>query len=127
MPGQDRHRIRELVRAALKPIEVSGKMGESVLKRTVADVLRGAGFTPDVEDKAQLLREGMPVWRTKDSGLIEETRGRRRIDIAVYHGDELAGLIETESDLDDLRENGVSTRSGHYDVFSIAQSREGSH
>lgn len=36
-------------------------------------------------------------------------------------------LIEVESDLDDLQESGVSGRSGHYDVSSIAVSTQGQH
>ena len=34
-------------------------------------------------------------------------------------------LIETESDLNDLREQGVSGRSGHYDVLSVARRDDG--
>jgi hypothetical protein len=48
------------------------------------------------------------------------------IDLVVYSpsGIPLA-LIETESDLDDLRLEGTSKRRGHYDVHSIASSEVG--
>lgn len=122
-----RDQIRRAICDALRPLDVTGKIGESKLKGAVADSLRSAGFRADLEDQAQFLRSGMPVWRSKDTGLVEETRARRRIDIVVYRGDDLVGLIETESDLDDLREEGISSRSGHYDVFSIARSGSGEH
>ena len=65
----------------------------------------------------------MPVWRSKDNNcLVEPTRGRRRIDIVVYSDDKPIGLVEIESDLDDLKAAGVSKRRGHYDVFSISRS-----
>ena len=43
----------------------------------------------------------------------------------VRRNEEVVALIETESDLNDLREQGVSGRSGHYDVFSIAGRSDG--
>ena len=40
----------------------------------------------------------------------------------VYSDDKPIGLVEIESDLDDLKAAGVSKRRGHYDVFSISRS-----
>jgi hypothetical protein len=69
----------------------------------------------------------MPVWRDKLGEEIAPTMGRRKIDIVVYDGALPVALIEIESDLDDLRDSGISTRNGHYDVFSIAKSASGAY
>lgn len=67
----------------------------------------------------------LPAWRDKQSFDVVATPGRRRIDLVVRRNAELVALVETESDLNDLREHGVSGRSGHYDVFSIAGRSDG--
>jgi hypothetical protein len=110
------------------PLRTSGKKcGKRILQPKIAEALRHEGFGVDEEDTRQILRFGMPVWRDKKSGEIvaTKTRGRRKIDIVVYDGSRPVAFIETESDLNDLRENGVSNRNGHYDVDSIARSAEG--
>ena len=45
----------------------------------------------------------------------------------VYKNRDLVALIETESDLNDLRVDGVTKRNGHYDVASIAKTKDGTH
>lgn len=67
----------------------------------------------------------MAVWRSRDNDSVEATPGRRRIDLVVYDDARPVALVETESDLNDLRIGGTSRRSGHYDVFSIARSAHG--
>ena len=69
----------------------------------------------------------MPVWRSKDDNAVVATIGRRRIDIVVYKDGNLVALIETESDLNDLRIDGVSKRVNHYDVASIAKTQDGTY
>jgi Holliday junction resolvase len=115
-----------IVRAFAAGIQVRGKIGKSMLQPALACELRSGGFNVDEEDSAGLLRAGMPVWRSKDDGRVVPTMGRRRLDLVVYRGSHVAALIETESDLNDLRESGVSSRSGHYDVASIARRADGS-
>jgi len=97
------------------------------LQPTLAIALREAGFTADEEDQRQMLAPGMPVWRSKDDSTIEPTAGRRRVDIVVYRDSTPIALVETESDLNDLRSTGVTHRNGHYDVWSIARSAAGTH
>ncbi len=117
--------IRSVIEETLSPIVAGEKIGEKILKGSVADALTDAGFDTDQEDSSGFLQSGMPVWRTKETHLIEETKHRRLIDIVVYRDAQLAALIETESDLRDLREEGITRRSGHYDVYSIAGSGQG--
>ena len=104
-----------------------GKTGKRLLQPTLAAALREAGFVADEEDRGEILKSGMPVWRSKDDQTIEPTIARRLVDIVVYRDKELVGLIETESDLNDLRLSGVTRRDGHYDVWSIARSASGSY
>jgi hypothetical protein len=107
--------------------KVSGKTGKRQLQPTLAVALREAGFTADEEDQRQFLKSGMPVWRSKDNQTIEPTTGRRRVDIVVYRESTPIALIETESDLNDLRRTGVSKRNTHYDVWSIARTADGAY
>ena len=104
-----------------------GKTGKRQLQPTLAVALREAGFVADQDDPGQILRSGMPAWRSKDDGNIEPTIARRLVDIVLYQDQRLVGMIETESDLNDLRESGVTRRNGHFDVWSIARSATGSH
>ena len=86
------------------------------------------GYEIDLEDSKQLLPSNVPVWRSKDGECeVIETKGRRRIDIVVYKDDDLVALIEVESDLNDLRDVGVTKRNGHYDVASISKNGVGKH
>lgn len=107
--------------------KVSGKTGKRQLQPTLAVALRDAGFSADEEDQRQFLKSGMPVWRSKDNQTIEPTTGRRRVDIVVYRNSSPIALIETESDLNDLRTLGVTRRNGHYDVWSIARTATGAY
>jgi hypothetical protein len=88
--------------------QVSGKSGKRQLQPSLAVALREAGFAANEEDEGGLLRAGMPVWRSKDDQAIEPTTGRRRVDIIVYGDSTPVALIETESDLNDLRPTGVT-------------------
>src|ERR1051326_2378707 len=65
--------------------------------------------------------------RDKNNEQIEARRGRRKIDISAYWDTKPIAFIETESDLDDLRDVEVTRRNGHYDVFSIAKSASGAY
>jgi len=58
---------------------------------------------------------------------VVPTKRRRRIDVVVYKSSDLVALIETESDLNDLRIDGITKRNGHYDVASIAKSKDGTY
>ena len=117
--------IKDVIQSAIRPLRIVGKEGRSKLQPTIAAALVEAGFEADKEDRKEFLASRMPVWRCKDNLAIKKTSKRRLIDIVVYKGQEVVGVIETEADLDDLREDGVSTRNGHYDVFSIARSSTG--
>ncbi|MEQ1801796.1 MAG: hypothetical protein ABL989_07740 [Gammaproteobacteria bacterium] len=117
--------VLTIVKAFAAGVQAQAKVGKAMLQPALARELRSAGFKADEEDSAGLLRTGMPVWRSKDHGQVVPTMGRRRLDIVVYRGSHVAALIETESDLNDLRESGVSSRSGHYDVASIARRADG--
>jgi hypothetical protein len=119
--------VTNAIEGCVAGLSVSGKMGKSILQPAIAAALRTAGFTADEEDTRQLLRSGMPVWRSKDNGTVVPTKGRRRVDIVVYKSSQLVAMIETESDLGDLRLSGVTKRNGHYDVASIAKSADGTH
>jgi hypothetical protein len=119
--------VAHVIDDAIARLTISGKMGQSVLQPAIAAALRAAEFRADQEDTDQLLQKGMPVWRSKDDLKIVPTKRRRRVDIVVYKNDRLVAMIETESDLDDLRLSGVSSRNGHYDVYSIARNHAGKH
>ena len=96
------------------------------LQDAIADKLNALPeFSAQKEDAVQFLRARMPVWRRKEDNIIEQTVKRRKIDIVIYAETLPIALVEIESDLDDLQMSGVSTRNGHYDVFSIAQSTSG--
>ncbi len=114
-----------IIVSSLAPLRIDGKRGKGVLQPHIADALRNAGFTVDTEDSQHLLQAKMPVWRSKDTGEVVPTKGRRAIDIVAYDSSKQIALIETESDLNDLRLNGVTRRNGHYDVFSISRSAGG--
>lgn len=117
--------INSLIRHAVRDVPVNGKIGQKVLQPLIAEALMGQGFNVDVEDKLGFMPSGLAAWRDKEDFQIVPTPGRRRIDIVVRNANEIVALIETESDLDDLREVGVSRRSGHYDVASIAKNTAG--
>jgi hypothetical protein len=113
--------IRELIVEALSTVEVAGKLGKAVLQPLIGRRVEEAGYLVDLEDRRGFLPANLPVWRDRTAGTIEQTTRRRLIDLVIYSpiGAPVA-LIETESDLDDLRLNGTSSRRGHYDVHSIA-------
>jgi len=119
--------VSSAIASCVASLSVSGKMGKAVLQPAISAALRSAGFVADEEDTEQLLQPGMPVWRSKDDGKVVPTKGRRRVDIVVYKYGELAAMIETESDLGDLKLSGVTRRNGHYDVLSIAKNADGAH
>ncbi len=123
----DRDTLLTLIGSAVAEIPISGKCGRDILQGAIARHLEGSGLTADTEDTRQLLRAQMPVWRSRDSGAVEPTSARRKIDIVVYSGAIVVGLIETESDLNDLRAVGTTRRNGHYDVFSVARAANGAH
>lgn len=102
-----------------------GKIGQRVLQPLIAQVLTSAGYDVDVEDTRGLFPFGLPAWRDKQSNEVVVTTGRRRIDLVVRKQGNVVALIEAESDLNDLREHGVSGRSGHYDVLSVARGADG--
>lgn len=112
--------------SSISGLNLVGKTGKSILQPAIADALQSAGFEVDKEDCGQFLKSRMPVWRSKDTGQIVPTFGRRKIDVVVYQEGKPVALIETESDLNDLRSEGVTSRRGHYDVFSIGRSSVGS-
>jgi hypothetical protein len=118
-------RLTKIIAQATSSLGIEGKCGQKILQPTIASALRAEGYIADKEDKNALLPARLPVWRSKNTGLIEETRGRRLIDIVVYQEGRLVALIETESDLNDLLRTGISKRSGHYDVNSIARDKAG--
>lgn len=101
------------------------KLGKSLIQPHVGNILRDSGFEVDFEDGACFFPPQIPAWRDKKTEKIVETRGRRKIDLVVRSSDTVIALVEIESDLNDLRESGVSSRSRHYDVFSIARDAEG--
>ena len=73
--------IDAAIRSALRGISVSGKAGEKVLKGATERAIVAAGLGVDVEDTRQFLRAGLPVWRSRDSGEVQPTELRRRIDL----------------------------------------------
>ena len=117
--------IESIVRECTQSLSIHGKCGESVLKPTIKSFLSRSGFEVDAEDTRMFLPAGAPVWRDKESLEVVPTPGRRRVDLVVRREGQVVSLIETESDLNDLREHGVSSRSGHYDVYSIARNGAG--
>jgi len=121
----DSDRISQTIESWISNFRVSGKMGRKFLQPSLANALVEIGYRAELEDSSELLKKQMPVWRSKDTKSVEPTLGRRRIDIIVYEGDRPAALIEIESDLNDLRQSGVTRRNGHYDVWSIARSSHG--
>lgn len=121
-----RGQLLSIVKTSVRNVPIKGKCGQNRLHELVATALRQNGFVADKEDSREFLRKALPVWRSKDDCKVEPTRRRRHIDIVVYSDDNPVGLIEIESDLDDLKEAGVTKRRGHYDVFSISRSGSGS-
>lgn len=117
--------IEDIICEGTMDLGVHGKIGQRLLQPRIAQLLTCKGFDVDVEDTRGFMPAGLPAWRDKSSGQVVDTPGRRRIDLVVRHGGEVVALVEIESDLNDLRELGVSRRSGHYDVFSIARSARG--
>jgi hypothetical protein len=122
----ERPPIGALVKSAVSLTPVRGKQGRDLLQGLVANHISQAGLVADLEDQGQFLQSGMPVWRSKDTGQVELTPGRRLTDIVVYDQRKPIALIEIESDLNDLRRTGVTNRNGHYDVHSIARDANGS-
>jgi len=116
--------LEDIIRSAVRGYPVGPKSGNH-LHRHLHGRIMAAGLDPDFEDSRGFLRPGEAVWRDKHSGKVVETAGRRRIDLVVRDGSRVIALIEVESDLNDLRETGVSNRSGHHDVFSIARNADG--
>ena len=109
----------------LDGLSVIGKLGAKVIQPRLAEGLKKLGYEVDVEDAKGLLRERIPVWRSKDGTCqVVETARRRRVDIVVYKNERLVALIEVESDLNDLRAVGVTKRNGHYDVASISKNSD---
>ena len=120
-------KIHAAIRSATQAAKIEGKCGRKLLQPLIAQELKRIGLEADMEDTRGLLPAGFPVWRDKTTGQIEVPRERRKIDIVVYQGPDLIAFVETESDLNDLRESEVTRRNGHYDVFSIARSAAGTH
>ena len=117
--------ILQLIRSGTASMPISGKVGQRLLQPKIAQVLSASGYDVDVEDTRGFFPPGLPAWRDKQTFEVVPTSGRRRIDLVVRKNEEVVALIEAESDLNDLREHGVSGRSGHYDVFSIASQADG--
>lgn len=117
--------VWQLIKAGTVNISATGKIGQRILQPAIAQILTAAGYDVDLEDARGFFPAGLPAWRQKPGGEIAVTTGRRRIDLIVHKQGDVVALIETESDLNDLREQGVSARSGHYDVFSVARSGDG--
>jgi len=122
---RERAKIQQCMLSILAPLSIEGKTGKKLLQPMIAEGLERAGYVVDVEDTLGYLPPSLPVWRRKDTGEIEPTAGRRRIDIVVYKNASPIALVETESDLNALRESGYSKGSGQYDVFSISRSGSG--
>jgi len=120
--------ILATVGAAIQSLKIVGKTGKSLLQPSIARELQARNLVADQEDTRGFMAPGMCAWRSKDTGLPEPTTSRRRIDIVVYSGSDPVALIETESDLDDLRPPGtINRRDGHYDVHSLASTRSATH
>jgi hypothetical protein len=123
--NDDANAILQLIRRGTASVPIRGKVGKRLLQPKIAQVLTAAGYDVDVEDTRGFFPPSLPAWRDKQSFEVVVTTGRRRIDLVVRRNEKVVALIETESDLNDLREHGVSGRSGHYDVFSIAGRADG--
>jgi hypothetical protein len=116
--------VDAIIRTAIEGFPVVSKSGNALhLHLRVA--LAASGLDVDFEDSQGFLRAGESVWRDKHSGRVAATHGRRRIDLVLRDGGRVIALVETESDLNDLRESGASNRSGNYDVYSIARNAAG--
>jgi hypothetical protein len=118
---------RDQIRAVIDGVPRPGmrKCGNLLHDAIVVALRTLTTFRIVKEDEAQFLQAQMPVWRGKLSNEVEPTHRQRRIDIVVYDDDIPIALIEVESDLDDLKVSGVSSRNGHYDIFSVAKSADG--
>jgi hypothetical protein len=131
--GRDKRRamkseeIRKAIQSALSRISIIGKCGSNILQPAIAGAIRHAGFEADEEDDGFFLSPRMSVWRSKDTNDTEITGTRRQIEIVVHWKGRPVALIETESDLNDLKRNGVTLRNGHYDVLSIARNADGAY
>jgi len=113
------------VKECVGALKVSGKCGKSILQPTIQNHLTRLGFEVDDEDRGRFLGARLPGWRSKDTRDVVVPVRRLKIDLVVRQNGKVIGLIETESDLDDLKPAGVSGRSGHYDVYSIARNTKG--
>jgi len=118
--------IYQIARTTVSDVFIRDKIGRGVLQPKICEALRRAGYVVAPEDSDHFLKRGMPVWRNKKDQQIEVTKGRRAIDLVVYLNEEVVALIETESDLDNLREHGFSGKGDGYDVYSIARNEDGS-
>ena len=101
------------------------KMGREFLQPYLVRVLNEVGLEADAEDSLGFLQRGLHVWRNKATREIEPTTSRRLIDVVVRSRGNVVALMETESDLNHLRETGVSKRGEGYDVYSIAMQSNG--
>lgn len=117
--------IVSLIQEGVSNIPIVGKVGQRLLLPRIAQVLTAAGYDVDTEDKLGFFPPAHSAWRDKSTGSVVATSGRRRIDLVVRNAGSLVALVEVESDLNDLRDDGVSGRSGHYDVFSVARRADG--
>ena len=98
------------------------KSSERVLTSSLKDALEAAGYEVDSQDSRKLLPNGLSVWRYGE--WIEPTPGRRKIDIVVYRDGELAALIESEEDLNDVK---LGESFGRYFVQSLAKTSAGAY
>jgi hypothetical protein len=117
--------IEEIIRSGTKDLIVSGKIGQRLIQPRIAKILEDSGFEVDLEDSQSFLPAGTPAWRDKSTREVVETKTRLKIDLVVRLDGAVVAMVEVESDLNDLRETGVTKRSGHYDVFSISRNSGG--
>ena len=117
--------MKNTIEACLSGVSIVGKTGCKLIQPKLADALTDAGYTVDLEDSRKLLRNNIPVWRSKISGEVVPTLRRRKVDLVVYMDNSLAALIEVESDLNDLQLAGAKKKQGRYNVSSIAKNRSG--
>ena len=97
------------------------KIGDAVLKPHIAQALQKQGLEADVEDSRAFMMSGLVAWRNTEDEEMPKRAGKLRPDIVVYRGGKVCGLVEIESDLNDVKENRINKRNGHYDVLSIAR------